>query len=139
MKILKESKRNISKHRNVVAAILLFVFMLSLSSAVYANSYHTTVSFKNSYSGKTREFNGQNIMYSATMKSSKKNDKGTYDIALDRESGIWAFEVGRKTLNRVGDGTAKWSNVGSGKYRLSFYKLSDGVELSSDNIIIKNY
>lgn len=139
MKILKKLKMNISKNRNIAAAILLFVFMLSLSSAVYANSYQTTVSFKNSYSGKTREFNGQNIMYSATMKSSKKNDKGTYEIALDRASGIWAFEVGRKTLNRVGNGTAKWSNVGSGKYRVSFYKSSDGVELSSDNIIIKNY
>lgn len=131
-------KLNDSK-RNLIAAILLFVLMLSISSVVYASSYTTTVSFKNNYSGKTREFNGQNIMYSATMSSSKSNDSGTYTVALDRASGIWAFEVGSKTLKRVGYGEAKWSNVGSGEYRLSFYKSSDGVELSSKNVVIKNY
>ncbi len=125
--------------RSIAAAILMFVFMLSLCGTAYASSYKTTVKFKNPYSGVCRSYDGNNIRYSATMKSSKANDSGTYVVVLERGSGVWAFEVGRKTLKRVGYGKAEWSNVGKGEYRVSFEKSNDGVILSSNNVCIENY
>ena len=132
-------KKITKEKRSIIAAILLFIFMLSISGMVYASSYTTYVSFTNPYVGTVRSFNGNNIRYCATMKSSKSNDTGTYEITLQRKSGIWAQDVGSKTLKRVGYGEAKWSNVGSGKYRLSFYKSSDGVTLSSSKVLFENY
>ncbi len=135
----KSSKKSKDCKRSFIASVLLFIFMLSLSSIVYASSYTTTVDFRKDYNGSVREFNGNNIRYTATMSSDKKNYSGTYVVRLDRESGIWAFEVGRKTLKRVGPGKAEWSNVGSGRYRLGFEKADDNVWLSSKNVVIKNY
>ncbi len=114
MKYFTVIKKSVFEKRGVIAAILLFVIMISACSGVYASSYTSRVEFKNNYVGKERKFDGQNIMYSATMDSSKDGDTGTYIVALDRCSGIWCFEVGRKTLKRVGYGSAKWSNVGAG-------------------------
>lgn len=128
-----------SNKRSIIAAMLLFVLMLSMSSMAYASSYSTYVKFKNPYAGATREFTGDDIRYSATMKSDKKNDTGKYTVYLQRESGIWALDVGEKECKRVGYSKVDWSNVGSGKYRLYFYKTSDGVTLSSDDVVIKNY
>lgn len=139
MNTLSNIKKFFIKNKSIIAAILLFAAMLSISSGVYASSYTTYVKFKNNYSGECREFNGQNIMYSATMSSSKKGDTGTYTVGLDRANGIWAFEVGSKTLKRVGKGSASWSNVGPGEYRVSFYKSSDGITLTSNDVVIKNY
>ncbi len=135
----KTLKTKINGKRTLIAAMLLFIFMLSMSGVAYASSYTTSVKFTNPYSGTMRSFDGNHIRYSATMSSSKKNDTGKYTIALDRESGIWAIEVGSKELQRVGYGEAKWSNVGPGKYRLSFYKNSDGVTLSSSYVVFQNY
>ncbi len=136
----KIKSTNQNSKRSLIAAILLFIFMLSLCSVAYASSYSTTVKFKNPYAGSMRSFNGNNIKYSATMSSSAKNDKGTYTIYLQKKSGIWAFDVGTpKKLARVGYGTAKWPDVGSGDYRLYFDKSSDGVTLSSNNVTIANY
>ena len=135
-KKFKTSKNN---KRSIIASVLLFILMLSMSGIVYASSYTTTVDFRKNYNGAVRDFNGNNIRYSATMSSDKKNDTGTYVVRLDRESGIWAFEVGHKTLKRVGAGSADWSNVGSGRYRIGFEKDDDNVWLSSKNVVIKNY
>lgn len=133
-------KMNTDKMRSMIASVLLFIFMISMCSFAYASSYNTTVKFKNTYSGQMRSFNGTNISYSATMKSSKKNDTDTYTVYLEKESGIWALDVGTpKTLKRVGAGTAKWPDVGKGNFRITFGKKSDGVTLSSDNVVIKNY
>lgn len=96
--------------------------MLSLTGVAYVISYSTTVKFKSVHSGAMREFNRENISYSATMNSSKSNDTGTYTVYLERKSEILATDVGHKTLNRVGKGSANWSNVGAQKYRLSFKK-----------------
>ncbi|MBE6816201.1 MAG: hypothetical protein E7520_00650 [Ruminococcaceae bacterium] len=135
-----EKADNCKKNKSqIIATLLLFIFMLSMSSAVYASSYTTYVKFKHPYSGVTRSFDGNNIKYSATMKSSKSNDTGKYTVTLQRKSGLWALDVGHKTLNRVGAGTAKWSNVGPGNYRLHFDKTNDGYTLSSNNVVIKNY
>ena len=137
---MKENiKPTIDKKKSLIASILLFIFMLSLSSVAFASSYTSTLKFKEECFGDVRTFNGSNIMYSTKTKSSKANDKGTYTVTLERESGIFCLYVGSKTLNRVGTGTAKWSNVGSGSYRLVFTKTNDGITVSSDNVIIKNY
>lgn len=125
--------------KSLIAAIMLFVFMLSMGSAVYASSYSTTVKFKNPYIGVQREYDGDNIRYTATMKSSKANDKGKYTVILQRISGMWAIDVGSSDCNRVGKSDVKWSSVGPGEYRLYFYKTQDGVTLSSDNVKIANY
>ncbi|MFR7828371.1 MAG: hypothetical protein ACLU23_01150 [Eubacterium sp.] len=133
-------KSKLNNKKSLIAAVLLFVFMLSICTGAYASSYNTTVKFKNPYEGSMRSFDGKNIKYSATMKSSKSKDTGTYEVILQKESGIWALDVGDWVkLKRVGSGSAKWSNCGKGKFRIAFYKSSDGVTLSSDNVVIANY
>ncbi len=113
--------------------------MLSISSVVYASSYNTTVNFRKDYNGAVREFNGQNIRYLATMSSDKSNDTGRYTVRLDRSAGLWSYEIGRKSLLRVGKGQAEWTNVGPGKYRIGFEKADDDIWLSSKDVVISNF
>ena len=46
--------------------------------------------------------------------------------------------IGTSTLPRTGNGSATWTNVGSGNYFVHLSKAFDGVYVICDNVTISN-
>lgn len=127
--------------KSLVASSLALVIMLSCCIAVYASSYTTMVSFQGEHEGAVREFDGQNIRYTATTYSSMPEYiNKVYFVSLYRKKLIGASLIGKSDeLPRDGSAKVEWSNVGEGKYYLYFTKARDGINVRSDNVVIKNY
>lgn len=127
------------KKKTIYMAFISVILMLAFSCTVFASSYTTTVQFKVARQGATRSFNGNDIKYSATTTVSfvhATNDK--YTVELYRKRFIGADYIGKKTLDRQGYNSCKWSNVGSGNYYLYFSKANDNVVITSNDVVIKN-
>lgn len=109
------------------------------SCTVFASSYTSSIRFKVSLKGDTREYTGNNINYSATTDVSFTHvTNKQYTVELYRKKLIGADLVGSAKLNREGYNSCKWTNVGSGKYYIYFSKANDNVVITSNNVRIYN-
>lgn len=131
--------------------LMLAIFCVSFVPCVYAASksrYASTLSFDTTCTGATRYYNGNHIQISLyTRPTNMSNDKFSkskysknYYITLYRKGWFWHTDkvgIGRATILK--NSTIKWSNVGSGNYYFFFSKERNGINIASNNVVMKNY
>lgn len=121
-----------------LASFLLISLMVGPLVA-YAASYTSEFSFKTSFVGTTRAFNGTNISISATATTNGvKSEFSTYSVTLYRKNLLSSERIGTVNMSMNGTSTRTWTNVGSGKYYFYFSKGTDGVTVSSKNVKMYN-
>ncbi|MEE0675750.1 MAG: hypothetical protein U0L58_01150 [Ruminococcus sp.] len=130
--------------------IMLLIVFSAFSLTVYAASdtYYSTLAFQGEHSGPTRTYTHKNISYSAsayntlggkTVTANSSYPK-TYTVSLYRKT-VWftSEKIGSKDLSRYQYGSASWTNVGAGDYYFYFKKARDGVNVNSNNVVMKGY
>ncbi|WP_024833463.1 hypothetical protein [Ruminiclostridium josui] len=134
------------KNKILTATSTLLLSVMLLSVFVFASSYKTYFSFDSTLTGETRSFEGTNIRFTATAISSPfvHKDNKTYNVTLKRSNFFTDDTIGTVALKRDTTDTAKWSNVGKGKYYVCLSKAIDGVTLdagssSNQTVVFENY
>lgn len=145
----KFKRLNCSKIKKVFSVVLMSsIVASSFAPYAFASSYSSTLSFDSTCTGSTRYYSGKSIVISLHNYTSnmsyldfkKSKYSKTYTISLYKKGWFWSSKkVGSKTVNINEKNTAKYPNIGSGDYFFFFSKSRDGINIKSNDVVMRNY
>lgn len=119
---------NMKKLKGFIA-LLIVVSVFSIPIVVFASSYSSTLSLYSTWTGASRDYNGNNITIDCDSDTYPvwPIHSYYYSVQLYRDNPWWIGDdyIGSSSFPVNGSDSATWTSVGAGKYYFRFSKTID--------------
>ncbi len=111
--------------------LVILLSVLVVPNIIYAASYSTSYSFKNSVSGSARSYSAGkiNLSLSSTQNTTKglyKPASSSFEVELYRQHVLYSTYIGNFYAPRDGSKSSGWTNMSVGNYFVRLSKIDDG-------------